>query len=56
MKYRVMEAKVLLVLAIKGQEKGGLAKKVLEEHLSMGFLGWGRRSGRYARSWDFLLP
>ena len=41
MKYMVMEAKVLLVLAIQRQEEGGLAREVLEEQLAMGFPGLG---------------
>ena len=46
MKFRVMEAKVLLVLAIRSQEEGGLAREILEEQLPWGSQGWGRRSDR----------
>ena len=42
MKFRVMEAKVLLVLAIRSQEEGGLAREILEEQLAMGFPGLGQ--------------
>ena len=42
MKWRVMEAKVLLLLAIKRQEEGGLALEVLEEQMAMGFPGLGQ--------------
>ena len=42
MKVRVMEAKVLLVLAVRNQEEGGLAKEVLEEQMAMGFPGLGQ--------------
>ena len=41
MKLRVMEAKVLLVLAVRRQEEGGLAKEVLEEQMAMSFPGPG---------------
>ena len=37
-----MEAKVMLVMAIRGQEEGGLAREVLEEQLAMGFPGLGQ--------------
>ena len=43
MRWRVMmEAKVLLVLAIRRQEEGGLALEVLEEQMAMGFPGLGQ--------------
>ena len=42
MRWRVMESKVLLVLAIRRQEEGGLAREVLEEQLTMGFPGLGQ--------------
>ena len=42
MKWRVMEAKILLVLAIRRQEEGGLALEVLEEQMAMGFPGLGQ--------------
>ena len=42
MKCRVMQAKVLLVMAIRRQEMGGLAREVLEEQLCMGFPGLGQ--------------
>ena len=42
MKWRVMEAKVLLVLAIRRQEEGGLALEVLQEQMAMGFPGLGQ--------------
>ena len=42
MRWRVMESKVLLVLAIRRQEEGGLAREVLEEQLAMGFPGPGK--------------
>ena len=35
MAWRVKEAKVLMVMAIRGQEEGGLAREVLEEQLAM---------------------
>ena len=41
MAWRVKEAKVLMVMAIRGQEEGGLAREVLEEQLAMGFPGLG---------------
>ena len=37
MKVKDMEAKVLLVLALRCQEDGGLAREILEEQLAMGF-------------------
>ena len=42
MKTRVMEAKVMLVLAVRRQEEGGLAREVLEEQMAMGFPGLGQ--------------
>ena len=36
MKWRVWEAKIALVQAIRRQEEGGLAKEVLEEQIEMG--------------------
>ena len=42
MAWRVKEAKVLLVMAIRRQEEGGLAREVLEEQLAMGFPGLGQ--------------
>ena len=42
MSWRVKEAKVMLVMAIRQQEEGGLAKEVLEEQLAMGFPGLGK--------------
>ena len=42
MKWRVMEAKVLLILAIRRQEEGGLALEVLQEQMAMGFPGLGQ--------------
>ena len=42
MAWRVKEAKVLLVMAIRQQEEGGLAREVLEEQLAMGFPGLGQ--------------
>ena len=39
MKWRVWEAKILLVQAIRRQEEGGLAREVLEEQLQMGWPG-----------------
>ena len=48
-KWRVMEAKVQLVQAIRRQEEGGLAKEVLEEQLSMGFPGLGQEVTQICR-------
>jgi hypothetical protein len=42
MKIRVMEAKVLLVMAIRRHEEGGLARKILKEQLAFGFPGLGQ--------------
>ena len=42
MKLRVMEAKVLLVMVIRRQEEGGLAREILEEQLAFGFPGLGQ--------------
>ena len=42
LKFSVMEAKVLLVLAIRSQEEGGPSREILEEQLAMGFPGLGQ--------------
>ena len=42
MKVRVMQAKVLLVIAIRRQEEEGLDREVLEEQLFMGFPALGQ--------------
>ena len=42
LKFRVMEVKVLLVLAIRSQEEGGPAREILEEQPAMGFPGLGQ--------------
>ena len=42
MHHRVMEAKILLVKAIRTQEEGQLAREVLQEQLAMGFPGLGQ--------------
>jgi hypothetical protein len=42
MSWRVKENKVLLVMAIRQQEEGGLAREVLQEQLTMGFPGLGQ--------------
>ena len=49
MAWRVMEAKVMLVMAIRGQEEGGLAKEVLEEQLAMGFPGLGQEGSKICK-------
>ena len=48
-KWRIMEAKVQLVQAIRRQEEGGLAREVLEEQLSMGFPGLGQEVSQICR-------
>ena len=40
--HRVMEAKIMLVRAIRTQEEGQLAREVLQEQLAMGFPGLGQ--------------
>ena len=42
MKWRIVEAKVLLVMAIRSQKEGGLAREVLEEQLALGYPGLGQ--------------
>ena len=42
MKFRVWQEKVLLILAIREQEEGCLAKEVLEEQVRMGWPGLGQ--------------
>ena len=42
MKLRVMQAKVLLYIAIRRQEERGLATDILEEQLAFGFPGLGQ--------------
>ena len=42
MKRRVLEAKVMLLLVVRRQEEGGLAREVLEEQMAMGFPGLGQ--------------
>ena len=39
MKWRVWEAKILLIQAIRRQEEGGLAKEVLNEQIDMSWPG-----------------
>ena len=42
MAWRMKEAKMLMLMAIRGQEEGALAREVLEEQLNMGFPGMGQ--------------
>ena len=42
MKWRIWEAKILLVLAIWGQEDSCLARQVLQEQVRMGWPGLAR--------------
>ena len=49
MKWRVMEAKLHKVQAIRSQEEGGLARDVLEEQLNMGFPGLGQEVSQICR-------
>ena len=41
-RWRIWESKVLLVLALKGQEKGCLAQEVMKEQMRMGWPGLGQ--------------
>ena len=50
MRWRVMESKVLLVLDIRRQEEGGLAREVLKEQLAMGFPGLGQEVSSICRN------
>jgi hypothetical protein len=54
MKWRVWELKLHLVQAIRRQEKGGLAREILEEQLEMGWPGLA--SEATAISEDILIP
>jgi hypothetical protein len=54
MKWRVWEAKILLVQAIRGQEEGGPAREVLEEQLQMGVPGLAQEVSQICQ--DIQLP
>ena len=54
MKWRVWEAKILLVQAIRRQEEGGLAREVLEEQLQMGWPGLAQEVSQICQ--DIHLP
>ena len=56
MAWWVKAAKVLMVMSIRGQEEGGLAREVLEEHLPWASLGWAKRSHRFVRRWGYQMP
>ena len=49
-----MEAKILLIKAIRSQEEGQLAREVLQEQLAMGFPGLGQEVREFCR--ELNLP